>query len=199
MLVYGLFGRVYAALHAWIHGGYKAFESLRRLYRVAYPISYRRLWGLPHFLRCLYPDLWTDYEFEKCKRNADDTGDPWNGRTLEWSIPSPPPFYNFAIIPVVNERDAFWASKQKEGPPEERPYEDILMPKNGPIPLFIGILSLLFGFAMIWYIWPLALVSFLGIVVCLIVRLSGTDEHELITAAEVERIEMASLGRRQPA
>ncbi len=41
--------------------------------------------------------------------------DPWDGRTLEWSIPSPPPIYNFAEIPVVHHRDAFWEQKHGTG------------------------------------------------------------------------------------
>lgn len=126
-------------------------------------------------------------------KNLDTTGDPWNGRTLEWSIPSPPPFYNFAITPVVDQRDPFWAVKMGHAPQPEKKYEDIHMPRNTPMGLYIGIISLLFGFAMTWHIWWLAIGSFAGIVICLIIRLSGTDEHDLITAAEVEAMENARL------
>ncbi len=129
------------------------------------------------------------------QKHADHTGDPWNGRTLEWSIPSPPPIYNFAITPIVNERDPFWASKQRKTPPTEPQYEDIFLPKNTPMGLYIGLLSLFFGFAMIWYIWWLAVLSLGGIVICMLVRLSGTDEHQLITAAQVKEMETAHLRR----
>lgn len=128
--------------------------------------------------------------FKQRKKNADTTGDPWYGRTLEWSIPSPPPEYNFAIIPVVDQRDPFWAMKHGQGPQlMQGPYEDIHLPKNTTIPVIIGILSLLFGFAFTWYIFWLAGLSLLGIVLCLIVRLSRKDVHKTITAAQVQKIE----------
>ena len=62
---------------------------------------------------------------------------------------------------------------------------------------YIGILSLIFGFAMTWHIFWLAIASFVGIVACLIIRLSGNDEHEIITAAEVKEMEAARLRRQQ--
>lgn len=123
------------------------------------------------------------------KKNWDSNGDPWNGRTLEWAIPSPPPIYNFYVIPVVDQRDPFWAIKKGDSPAFEHKYEDIPMPKNTPMGLYIGALSLIFGFAMVWYIWWLAIVSFIGIIICLIIRLSSKDEHMIIPAAEVKRIE----------
>jgi cytochrome o ubiquinol oxidase subunit 1 len=127
------------------------------------------------------------------KTNRDKTGDPWNGRTLEWSIPSPPPIYNFAITPRVNHRDPLWAIKRGEAPPQEKDYEDIYLPKNTPMGLYIGVLSLIFGFAMTWYISWLAITSLIGIVACVITRLSSEDEHEVITAAQVKQMEDAHL------
>lgn len=129
------------------------------------------------------------------KKNRDTTGDPWNGRTLEWSIPSPPPIYNFAITPVVDQLDPLWAIKRGEAPVPEKKYEDIHLPKNTPVGLYIGILALVFGFAMTWHIFWLAIISLIAIIVCLIIRLSGGDEHELITAAQVEEMEAARLRR----
>lgn len=129
----------------------------------------------------------------------DNYGDPWNGRTLEWSIPSPPPIYNFAIIPVVDQRDPFWAVKQGDAPPFKQDYEDIHLPKNTPLGVYIGLLSLVFGFAMTWYIWWLALIAFTGIVVCLVIRLSSKDEHYVITAAEVKEIEKKATSHRRHA
>ncbi len=116
--------------------------------------------------------------------------DPWNGRTLEWSVASPPPFYNFAFIPTVHEIDPYWEMKQlkqQQEPPKK--YEDIHMPKNSAIGLYMGGLSLLLGFALIWYIWWLAAASFIGGLICLLIRLSDDNTDYYVPAAEVERIE----------
>lgn len=126
------------------------------------------------------------------KKNWDHTnGDPWNGRTLEWSTPSPPPVYNFAIVPTVDQIDPLWAIKRGQAPKPENNYEDIHMPKDTPMGFYIGALSLVFGFAMTWYIAWLAILSLLGIVACLIIRLTGEDEHDLIPVAKVKEIEAA--------
>lgn len=136
--------------------------------------------------------FWSIYNREK---NWDHTGgDPWNGRTLEWSIPSPPPEYNFAVIPTVDQLDSFWASKRKGGTSAVK-YEDIYMPANTPIGLYIGGLSLIFGFAMVWYIWWLAIASFSGIVACLLVRLSSKEKFVKIPAAEIKEFELAHQKR----
>lgn len=127
------------------------------------------------------------------KKNRDLTGDPWNGRTLEWSIPSPPPFYNFAVIPTVNHLDPLWAIKRGEAPKPEMDYEDIFLPKNTPMGMYIGILCLSLGFALTWHIYWLSIVCFIGIILCLIIRLSGKDEHELITKEQVKELETARL------
>ncbi len=124
-------------------------------------------------------------------KHRDRTGDPWNGRTLEWSTASPPPIYNFAIIPTVNQLDPVWAMKRDEAPRPVCHYEDIHLPINTAIPLYMGILALIFGFAMTWHIGWLSIVSFIGIVVLLILRLSGHDEHDVITVAEVKKMEAA--------
>lgn len=134
------------------------------------------------------------------KKNWDHTGgDPWNGRTLEWSIPSPPPIYNFAVIPTVDQLDPLWAIKRGQSPAPEKHYEDIHLPKNTPMGLCIGICSLIFGFAMIWYIWWLAILSLIGIIICLIIRLSGKDEHDLIPMEKVKELENAHLQRSREA
>lgn len=131
------------------------------------------------------------------KKNRDLTGDPWNGRTLEWSVPSPPPIYNFAITPTVDQLDPLWAIKRGQAPKPEVGYEDIHLPKNTPMGLCIGILSLFFGFGMIWYIWWLAIASFVAILACVIIRLSGKDEHDLITAAQVQEMEAERIRRQE--
>jgi cytochrome o ubiquinol oxidase subunit 1 len=122
------------------------------------------------------------------RKNMDVTGDPWNGRTLEWSTPSPPPFYNFAALPVVHSRDAFWEMKE-QGSRKTQPVEDIHMPKNTSLGIYIGALSFVFGFAMVWYIFWLAVVSFVAITLCVIIRLSDDDTDYYVPAVEVSKIE----------
>ena len=120
----------------------------------------------------------------------DLTGDPWDGRTLEWATSSPPAIYNFAIIPVVHDIDAFADMKEK-GIVHQRPdrYHDIRMPKNTAKGFVIGALTFLFGFAMIWYIWWLAIVAAVGILITVIARAADDDTEYTIPAAEVEQIE----------
>lgn len=127
------------------------------------------------------------------KKNWDHThGDPWNARTLEWSIPSPPPIYNFAIIPVVDQIDPLWAIKRGEAPKQPQRYEDIHMPVHTPVAIYIGAISLVFGFAMTWHIYWLAIASFAGLLGFVIYRLSSEEEFEVFTAKEIEEIETAS-------
>ncbi len=122
-------------------------------------------------------------------QNRDLTGDPWNGKTLEWSTTSPPPEYNFAIIPTVHTRDAFWAMKEGITPKLKKIYEDILIPKNSRIPMFMGGFALIFGFAFVWYIWWLVLASLLSFIICLIVYLSNDHTEITLSATEVETME----------
>lgn len=98
--------------------------------------------------------------------NRDLTGDPWGGRTLEWSTSSPAPFYNFAHVPHVHERDAFWEMKEK-GEAYKKPasYEEIHMPKNSGAGIIIAAFATVFGFAMIWHIWWMAIVGFGGMII----------------------------------
>jgi cytochrome o ubiquinol oxidase subunit 1 len=126
--------------------------------------------------------------------NRDLTGDPWDGRTLEWATSSPPAAYNFATIPEVRDRDAFWDMKER-GLAYRRPdrYEDIVMPKNTGHGFVIGVLAFVFGFAMIWHIWWLALASFLAIAATVIAKSADDDAYTIIPAAEVERIETLRL------
>ncbi|MFI5334657.1 MAG: cbb3-type cytochrome c oxidase subunit I, partial [Chlamydiales bacterium] len=129
------------------------------------------------------------YTALRYRKERDRTGDPWNGRTLEWATSSPPPVYNFAIIPTVNQLDPVWAIKRGEAPKVEKRYEEILMPQNSSIPIYIGFLSLVFGFAITWQILWLSLLSFAGIIACLIIRLSEPDEHDVISVEQVKKIE----------
>ena len=121
--------------------------------------------------------------------NRDHTGDPWNGRTLEWSVPSPAPAYNFAVRPVVDSLDAFWATKQKGAAPAAAHYEDIHMPKNTSAGMFIAGFIFLAGFGIVWHIWWLAGFGVLAAVVTLIMRMFVEDTEYVLPAAEVARME----------
>lgn len=122
-------------------------------------------------------------------KNRDVTGDAWDGRTLEWSTTSPAPVYNFAILPEVAERDAFWAAKKAKMPFKKPVYKAIWLPKNTPIGMFIGGFAFLFGFAAIWHMAWLAIASLVGVIVLLIIRSLDDAPDYMIPAAEVARIE----------
>jgi cytochrome o ubiquinol oxidase subunit I len=119
--------------------------------------------------------------------NRDVTGDPWNGRTLEWSTPSPPPVWNFSHLPPVDRADAFWAVKQQRGTAQDRnvqrTYETIHVPRNTPTGFFLAFFAVLLGFSLIWHIWWGAGLGLLGaIVVCL--RQAWRTDGEIEVPAE---------------
>lgn len=120
----------------------------------------------------------------------DTTGDAWDGRTLEWSIPSPPRFYNFAVTPVVDSRDAFWVSKQRGTNGKPIAYEDIHMPKNTSIGLIIGVLSGALGFAFVWHITWLIIASLIGIIAAVVTRSFDNETSYNIPADEVKQLEL---------
>ncbi|WP_011582847.1 MULTISPECIES: cytochrome o ubiquinol oxidase subunit I [Chelativorans] len=123
------------------------------------------------------------------------TGDPWNGRTLEWLTSSPPAPYNFAVLPRADEIDAFHEMR-KRGVAYKRPkhYADIEMPKNTAVGILLGGLGFVLGFGVVWHIWWLALASLLGVAAALIARAFNDDTEFRISAAEVEEIENARYG-----
>lgn len=125
----------------------------------------------------------------------DKTGDPWNGRTLEWSVASPAPFYNFAFIPTVFSIDQYWEDKQrraKEGHkhPEYLDYQDIHMPKNTAVGFIIAMFSGIFGFSMVWHMWIFAIIGFVGIIATVIVRTFNTKTDYYVKAETVKKTEL---------
>jgi cytochrome o ubiquinol oxidase subunit 1 len=129
----------------------------------------------------------------------DETGDPWNGRTLEWATSSPPPDYNFAFTPVIHELDA-WHDMKARG--HQRPvggFKAIHMPSNTGTGVILAALSLVCGFALIWYIWWLAALSFVGIVGGAIFHTFNykRDFHiaaDTVTATEADRTTLLAAG-----
>jgi cytochrome o ubiquinol oxidase subunit I len=124
------------------------------------------------------------------KQALDLTGDPWNGRSLEWASSSPPAPYNFAVLPQVESVDAFWDMKQR-GVAYRRPdhYVEIVLPKNTFIGAFIGGAAFVFGFAMVWYIWWLAILCLAAIALAIILRASDDETNYTMPASTVQAIE----------
>ena len=88
---------------------------------------------------------------------ADMTGDPWDGRSLEWSTASPPPAFNFAVLPRVEGEEPYWGIKERAREQmrlgEEPDYEEIEVPRNSPTGFVVAFFATIIGFALIWHIW----------------------------------------------
>jgi cytochrome o ubiquinol oxidase subunit 1 len=126
---------------------------------------------------------------------ADVTGDPWNGRSLEWATPSPPPVFNFAVMPNVEGEEAYWGIKQRaiedERLADEPDYQPIEMPRNTPTGFITAFFTTITGFAMIWHIWWLVILGLVGayaVFVWFAWRDEEASEYE-ISAAEVASID----------
>jgi cytochrome o ubiquinol oxidase subunit 1 len=128
----------------------------------------------------------------------DHTGDPWDGRTLEWSVSSPAPLYNFAELPKVTTLDQFWYDKEHhvaEGRihPKDAHYHAIHMPKNTGAGFIIAIFSGIMGFALVWHMWLFACIGFLGIIGTAIARTFSNDIDYYVDAETVRQTELAHL------
>jgi len=126
----------------------------------------------------------------------DLTGDPWNGLTLEWSTPSPPPAWNYAFLPHVAGRDALWVEKKlapmKKGlTPQPRKYEPIETPKNTPIGFVNAFFAVVTGFALIWHIWWMAAFGILGAFAAFLVFAFREDEEVEIPAETIAQFDRA--------
>jgi cytochrome o ubiquinol oxidase subunit I len=136
-------------------------------------------------------------------RNRDLTGDPWNGRTLEWSIPSPPPAWNFALLPQVERTDAFWMAKQlpvgAHGAGHPKTYTALHVPRNNPTGVLMAFCATVLGFALIWRIWWLAAFGLLGVIVVALVQAWRTESEVMVPAAEIEVFEHTHAARRSVA
>ncbi|WP_164782508.1 cytochrome o ubiquinol oxidase subunit I [Mesorhizobium sp. M7A.F.Ca.US.007.01.2.1] len=123
----------------------------------------------------------------------DETGDPWDGRSLEWSTSSPPPVFNYARLPYVEAEEPYWRIKQRareeKRPGAEQGYEPIEMPRNSPTGFVTAFFSTLIGFALIWHIWWLAIVGFIGAYATFVVFAWRDHGDYEIPAEEVARID----------
>ena len=120
------------------------------------------------------------------------SGDPWNGRTLEWSVPSPPPAWNYPVLPHVSGKDAFWAWKKlapasRAQPESPRAYEPIEMPKNSGTGFVTAFFAVITGFALIWHIWWMAALGVFGAFVTLLVFAFRDKEEIAIPAEQIAR------------
>ncbi len=133
----------------------------------------------------------------------DETGDPWDGRSLEWSTPSPPPAFNFAVLPNVEGEEAYWGIKstaRERGQLRDEPaYEEIELPRNSPTGFVCAFFATIIGFSLIWHIWWFAAVGFLG-AYATFVAFAWRDHHEeFIPVEEVARIDRANRASRAEA
>jgi cytochrome o ubiquinol oxidase subunit 1 len=132
----------------------------------------------------------------------DETGDPWNGRSLEWATASPPPVFNFAILPTVDGDDAYWEQKQraKDRALREKPdYQDIEMPRNSPTGFVCAFFATIMGFALIWHIWWMVIVGAFGAFATFVAFAWRDHDEYLIPAADVARIDQDNRARQAAA
>jgi cytochrome o ubiquinol oxidase subunit 1 len=131
----------------------------------------------------------------------DTTGDPWNGRTLEWATSSPPPAYNFAVLRQVRDTEAYWEVKQRAFEQaqliEEPKYEPIEMPRNSPTGFVCAFFATLIGFALIWHIWWMMIVGLIGAYATFVVFAWRDVPEYIIPADEVARLDRANRAVRQ--
>ena len=119
----------------------------------------------------------------------DETGDPWEGRTLEWSTASPPPAYNFAFTPVIHDLDAWYDMKSRGHHRPVEGFRPVHMPRNTGAGVILSGLAMVLGFAMIWYMWWLAALSFIALLVYAIAHTFNYDRDYFIPAEEVAETE----------
>jgi cytochrome o ubiquinol oxidase subunit 1 len=133
----------------------------------------------------------------------DITGDPWNGRSLEWATASPPPEFNFGALPEVHGEEAYWGIKQRvldtHRYADEPEYADIEMPRNSPTGVVCAFFATIMGFALIWHIWWLVGAGFLGAFVTFVIFAWRDQSEKIIPRAEVVRLEGANRRARDHA
>jgi cytochrome o ubiquinol oxidase subunit I len=130
----------------------------------------------------------------------DETGDPWDGRSLEWATASPPPAFNFAVLPSVTREDAYWAFKKhatrRARFDEEPRYEAIEIPRNSPTGFVCAFFASITGFALIWHIWWMVVAGAIGAFATFVVFAWRDHDEDTIPAAEVARIDRSNRAQR---
>jgi cytochrome o ubiquinol oxidase subunit I len=132
----------------------------------------------------------------------DVTGDPWDGRSLEWATASPPPVFNFAVMPDVEGEDAYWSIKlraREQGLSREPEYKDIEMPRNSPTGFVCAFFATIMGFALIWHIWWMVVLGGIGAFATFVVFAWRDHDEYVIPAAEVARIDRLNREARRAA
>jgi cytochrome o ubiquinol oxidase subunit 1 len=129
-------------------------------------------------------------------RLRDTTGDPWDGRTLEWSISSPPPAWNFALLPAVEGTDAFWSAKRRApGAARDERLIALSVPRNTPLGFFVAFFTVILGFALIWHIWWAAILGLIGALAVSVRHAWRTDLEETVSVATIAEHERAHPSR----
>jgi cytochrome o ubiquinol oxidase subunit 1 len=131
------------------------------------------------------------------ERRREPTGDPWDGRSLEWATPSPPPVFNFAALPVVADEESYWnlkqqARKQRSLVTPEPQYEHIEMPRNSPVGFITAFFAVITGFCLIWHIWWLVVLGLLCAYITFVVFAWRDEGEVVIPTEEVARIDRAN-------
>ncbi|VVE77890.1 cytochrome o ubiquinol oxidase subunit I [Pandoraea sputorum] len=121
----------------------------------------------------------------------DETGDPWGGRTLEWSTSSPPPVYNFAFTPLIHDNDAWWQMKQHGFKRPMDGFIPIHMPKNTGAGIILAGLATVCGFGLIWHMWLVVIVAFVALIATAIGHTFNYHRDYYIPADQVEHTEAA--------
>jgi cytochrome o ubiquinol oxidase subunit 1 len=145
---------------------------------------------------CQAAQLWVSIRTRAARRDL--SGDPWNGRTLEWATSSPPPEFNFAHLPDVHNHEPYWdmkqgaeqSAKQSSDAAETTPsYEAIALPRNSPTGVVTALFAAVTGFALIWHIWWLAIAGLVGAYATFVVFAWRDRDEHVIPADEVARID----------
>ena len=133
-------------------------------------------------------------------RRTEPTGDPWDGRTLEWATASPPPAYNFAVLPNVEGTEPYWGMKERARAhltlSTEPQYEAIEVPRNSPTGFITAFFAVITGFALIWHIWWIVVLGLVGAYATFVVLAWRDVAESAIPAEEVARMDRANRAAR---